>query len=404
MNGRSLWLDFAANRSLLSTGAGMERVTQQAQRCGIDTLILGARDDNGFAAYRSEIVPHAHAADPTYPDGYDLVATGLEAARRHGLRILLAFPTFCEGRLGGSNAGMAFQHPDWVVHLIGLEDGMLGIRPATDPRPSFQSPTSIDAHSMVWVNPAHPAVLSHELSLIAELMDRYPVDGIVLDRARHLGGAADFSPTSHDLFTSFLGHSVSPWPEAVCTLRPGDPKPEVVPGPYYPQWMEWRVRTITAFIRRVRSIMDRTPDRVFANYTGSWYPLYDQMGVNWADPSVPPPFPHAGPGYQAAGFARIVDLSISGLYYPEVEEDEASALGRPYWYSVRGAARMAKTMTADARPIWGGLYLLQYRDEPERFQAAVRAALEATNGVMLFDLCYLQQYGWWDRLREVLVP
>ncbi len=402
MQGRSVWFDFAANRNRLSTRAGVDEMVHRCKEAGLDTIILGVRDDHGLAPYPSRVLGTTHHGDPKYPGDYDLVQSGIDAARAHGMRIFAAYPTFCEGHLGTAPVGMAFAHPDWVVHLMGCQDGQVGLRPATDPDPSFRSPTAIDAHSLVWVNPAHPEVVAHEIAAITELMDRYPLDGIVLDRARYLGVAADFSPTSRRLFEAHLGERLPEWPGSVAALRDGQPKPAIVPGPYYPQWMEWRAANITAFMRQVRAVLDRTPGRVFANYTGSWYPLYDQMGVNWADPDTVPPYPHAGPGYQATGFARVPDLSISGVYYPEVTEQEALDQGKPYWYSVRGAARMAREVTRDARPIWGGLFLLQYRDQPDRFQEAVRGALEASGGLMLFDLCYLADYDWWEALSEAL--
>lgn len=381
----------------------MNRIAEKARMAGFDTLILGVRDDHGFAPYESDHSPRVREADPEYPAGYDLVASGIRAAREEGLGILLAYPTFCEGHLGANQPriGLAFRHPDWMVHVIGIRDGKTEIRPLDRPDPGFRSPTAIDQEALIWVSPSHPEVVAHELAVLGELMDRYPADGVVLDRARYLGVASDFSPGSRLRFEAHRGAKVERWPDDVATVVDGTP-PTLRPGPLYGPWMQWRVETIHAFMSEVRALMDRTPGRKFANYAGSWYPIYDQLGVNWADPDTVPPYPHAGPGYQAAGFARLLDLAISGLYYPEVEESEALALGHKYWYSVRGAARMALDATRHVRPLLGGLYLMQYRENPAQCIRAIRACLADTDGVMVFDVSHIEDFDWWPVITTAL--
>jgi hypothetical protein len=52
--------------------------------------------------------------------------------------------------------------------------------------------------------------------------------------------------------------------------------------------------------------------------------------------------------------------------------------------------------------LYGSLYLQQYAGKPEAFQEAVRASLATTQGVMIFDMSHLDQFGWWPQLEEVL--
>jgi hypothetical protein len=56
----------------------------------------------------------------------------------------------------------------------------------------------------------------------------------------------------------------------------------------------------------------------------------------------------------------------------------------------------------DETALYGSLYVLQYQGDPEAFRQAIRASLAATGSVMIFDLVYVEEYGWWDILREEL--
>lgn len=43
------------------------------------------------------------------------------------------------------------------------------------------------------------------------------------------------------------------------------------------------MQIIHDFIVKVKQMLREYPDVEFCDYTGSWYPLYYQVGVNWAD-------------------------------------------------------------------------------------------------------------------------
>jgi len=61
---------------------------------------------------------------------------------------------------------------------------------------------------------------------------------------------------------------------------------------------------------------------------------------------------------------------------------------------------MSKKVIMGAAPVYGSLYVLQYKDKPEKFRQAIQMCLERTEGVMIFDLVYIQDYGWWDILKK----
>ena len=62
-------------------------------------------------------------------------------------------------------------------------------------------------------------------------------------------------------------------------------------------------------------------------------------------------------------------------------------------------ARRLKALSAGMF-VYAGLFLLDYKDKPEAFRKAMRTALDNSQGVMLFDLSYLEDFNWWSILSE----
>jgi hypothetical protein len=250
----------------------------------------------------------------------------------------------------------------------------------------------VESSRAVFVNPANPEVQNYELSLIKEVVTKYDVDGIVLDRARYPGLNTDFSDLSREMFEEFLGFKVERWPEDVLYL-PGERI-----GIYGRLWMKWRAMVIRDFIARVASMLyEINPRIVLGVYVGAWYPVYYEYGVNWASSKVSGYDPFSLEEYRETGYAEFVDYICAGLYYGRVWK-----AGSPKkWESVEGGAELAKEVIAHSAFVYGGLYLLLYRNDKERFKEALKIVLSKLQGVMLFDLYYVEEYRWWGILEEV---
>jgi hypothetical protein len=137
-------------------------------------------------------------------------------------------------------------------------------------------------------------------------------------------------------------------------------------------------------------------------YAGSWYSVYYDVGVNWGSPYFPDRYDWMSPDFRKTGYAPLLDLICSGTYYPLAWKSEAKAQGRFPNESVEGSAEEALAAVRDETVLYGSLYLIQYMGNPEAFRQGIRASLATTGGVMIFDLSYLEQYGWWKILEEEL--
>ena len=86
--------------------------------------------------------------------------------------------------------------------------------------------------------PENQALLEN---LVAELVTRYPVDGIHLDYIRYPGSKYDFSDSARTAFEQSLGRAVTQWPQD-CQAD----------GKEHAAYQQWRRDNITALVRLVR--------------------------------------------------------------------------------------------------------------------------------------------------------
>ena len=129
-----------------------------------------------------------------------------------------------------------------------------------------------------------------------------------------MGLCSDFGPLTRQAVEQLAGTAAG-WPASVYRIQAGkaEPGPAFRCFPHQPGQGNPQVYGADAVLRA------SFPGRVLLDYTGSWYPLYDQVGANWASPRyLPQEYGLARPEqYQQAGYAPLVDNLLSGCYYPK---------------------------------------------------------------------------------------
>lgn len=256
----------------------------------------------------------------------------------------------------------------------------------------------------VFVNNIRPDVRRRILNIIREIMQKYPVEGFFLDRMRYPNLHADFSEDSRRAFEKWLGRRVVNWPQEIVTF-PARPGAEPVRGPLFNPWLEWRSGNIRSFLEEASKLIRTTRKGAKVGvYVGAWYSVYYDVGVNWGSPNFPDRYDWMSPTYRQTGYAPLLDLICAGTYFPTAWKSQAAQAGVLPHETVEGSSEEALAAVRDETALYGSLYLIQYRDNPEAFRQAIRASLAATGSVMIFDLVYVEEYGWWKILEEELVP
>ena len=407
-----MWLDATANFERLGTGDGIIAMFDKCRDTGVTDLILDVKPISGHVLYPSEFAPQLKEWNGfTRPGDFDFINTAIKHAHDRGMKLHIALNIFSEGHKYISSGTIYDKHPEWQSILYTPE----GMMPITEYEPGYSG----------FTNPLFPEVQQHQLNIIRELAETYNPDGIVLDRCRFNGLNSDFSDYTRDRFEEYLVETrgleypvIERWPEDIFTWVEENGSHTHQPGEYFKEWLEFRAAVIKDFVKRAReTVKDVNPDIALLNYVGAWYPVYYELGVNWASVQYDPSedYEWATPEYKNTGFAELFDWLMVGTYFYEVTIDElqqadetgertedAMGEGKEYWYSVEGSSQIAMEVTKGVIPVYGSLYVEQYQweDDPEQFRRAVEMARQETDGVMIFDLVHLEQYGYWDYLER----
>lgn len=392
--GHILWIDLPANAKYYTTAAQVQALFQTIRQYPIDAVVVDVKAYTGYVAYPSSHAPHiSETRIPSHrglPPDTDWLALFSQAARDAGVKIYASMNVFSEGH----------RH---------LQDGALYLDAAKSPwrtvyfQEAFPESTPPEAEALLgfttFVNPLREDVRLHALAVAEEIL-AYDIDGLVLDRGRFANIFSDFSEETQQAFAHKVGTRVS-WPQDVFTLEVDDEDVVIQPGPLFQDWVHFRAAAITDFFRSVRDLVSRYEGKALAAYVGSWYNHYHHEGVNWARKGYQPSYDWAGPDYHETGYADMLDFLMVGAYYPEVTIEQAWEAGLEDWQSVEGGVRLAVDVVDGVVPVYGSLYLLDYRGNPQSFVDALHMVTHLTEGVMLFDVVYLELYDWWHLLDEL---
>lgn len=285
----------------------------------------------------------------------------------------------------------------WLMEHLKVGDA-LTYRAVELLQPIIDSPSEAVG---AFVNPANPESRAYALKIVEELVDRYALDGLVFDRMRYSSLRTDFSPLSRELFEKWLGKKLDRFPQDIYAYDPVPGRP-LIRGPYFKEWLEWRAKNISDWLQEaVDAIQRRRPGVNSAVYVGSWYQDYYGVGVNWGAPDYAPGYDWMTASYPATGYAPKLSWISTGCYYPVATRDDARQLGVAVEDTVEEAAQRSVRAVNDASFVYAGLQVLDYKDKPEDFRKALQTALQNSQGVMLFDLVYVEEYNWWNILSEV---
>lgn len=406
--GNIMWIDATANFERMSNPDSVIYYLNLCKELGFTDVVIDIKPITGEVLYNSKTAPQmtewqGFKRNPEY----DLLALCIEEGHKAGLKVHASLNIFVAGH-NFFDRGPVYTGKDHWQSVNYTDSGLVPI-------------SKLKHKYSAMTNPLLEEVRGHELNVLREVVSRYPrLDGILLDRVRYDGIEADFSISSRAAFETFLGAKISNFPADIYSYAK-DKEGKIIraPGSLYKQWLEWRASVIWSFFKEAREEVKKINPRIlFGTYTGAWYPLYYEVGANWASDTFDPSLHYdwASPGYKNYGYAGLLDIYTTGCYFfevtmQEVESNNArinqrteAAMGttREYWYSVEGSAKIAMEVIGNAVPVVGGLYVEQYKDHPEQFTKAVQMCMKKTDGLMIFDLVHIVNYGWWEVLHNAM--
>ena len=308
-----MWIDATDNFKRFSSADSIAFYLDKLKSLGFTDVVVDVKPITGEVLYPSRYAPIMREWDGfRRPRTFDYITTFITEAHTRSLRIHAGVNIF----VGGQNRldrGVVFSlRPGWATTIY-TDSGMVSIM-------------KLKKRLVAMINPADTSVQNHQLNILRELVSRYPFDGVVLDRVRFDDLHADFSPLSQWLFELAIGKKIEKYPADIFTWEKApDGSTHSKPGKYFIRWIEWRASIIHDFIAKARAVVKKArPAISFGDYTGSWYPIYFQVGANWASSTYDPSkeYRWASPTYKSTGYAELLDFSITGNYYYPVTKDE----------------------------------------------------------------------------------
>ncbi len=400
-----VWIEIQANKKSILDRKKFRNVMEKCKKAGMTGIILSVKDTTGFVLYESRLADHYSVYDTDFAADVDYVKQCFEIIREQGMKCYAAFDVFTEGNKKHSHPKMKGFREGWECEVYGLDASKSPVIQKSTEKKEQKTVGSIDDFGEIFVNPGNEEVRSYELQLIREFAEKYRPDGVVLDRVRYVGLSTDFSEHTRKAWESYTGVTGEKWPEDIYVIQEDENGYREVPGKYFGSFFEYRASVIKGFIKSVREMLESNcPGVEFCDYTGSWYPLYYKVGVNWASERYrSTEFPWCDAGrIQKAGYAEQTDRLLSGFYYSDIWMSEAKEKNLPaYWYSVEGAYEIASKVTNYKKGLVGSLFIEQYKDTPDRLQEAMSICFAKTSGCMVFDVSYIIDNDWWAYMKKV---
>jgi uncharacterized lipoprotein YddW (UPF0748 family) len=189
----------------------VDRLVETAKVAGVNALFVQVRK-RADAYYRSDLVPCARDVPAGYDPLEDLLAKAhAEGIQVHAWMVMLLAQSALSGRAIPPDSLLA-QHPDWVTF------SKAGRR---------MGPGQSEGY---YLDPGVPEVRQYLASVVRDLVERYPVDGVNLDYIRYPGAKWGYHPTAVWRFHRETGKA---------TLR----APQL--------WSQWRRNQVTNLVRAI---------------------------------------------------------------------------------------------------------------------------------------------------------
>lgn len=252
---RALWVQ----RASLTTPGSIQQVVDAARAAGFTTLLVQVRG-RGDALFSGSREPRSSLLDATDAE-FDPLATILKLAHNAGLQVhawvnvnLVASAV----ELPVSPAHIALRHPEWLMVPRALAEELSTVDPTS---PAYVGRLARWSRAEPGIEGLYLSVVptgaaAYTATVIAELVARYPVDGVHLDYLRYPRDDFDYSRQAVAEFRATVAPRLSAADrrrldaaQAASVLAYPDALPE--------EWRSFRRSRLTALVMRVRTAVKR---------------------------------------------------------------------------------------------------------------------------------------------------
>lgn len=365
----SLWISTSVNFSRLKTKANIKHFMDLIEEAGFNEIIVEVKTMQGKALYFSDILEYQTEANGvTVNRDWDYLQYFIDQAHQRGMTILAASTVMPDYR------------PEWEQYccIEHLPEGLISIKKSKDGMFPF-------------LNPVYPEVRELVMSVCEEIVRKYDVDGLVLDYCRYQNANSDFSEASKKAFEEYAGVKCTNFPYDIYYYPEGETdKGEYKPSTHYNKWIEWRSSVIQGYVKEIRDrIKAIKPDISLQYWAAAWWPL-PATAQNWASQKYTNfPYWWSTKDYYKTGFADYLDVFQNGAYYSKVT---------PMWENgtIANALYQGDAIIKDACQHYSSFSVASSTFDVKE---ATKYSYLNADGVMIFELCYMVKYDWWDEVK-----
>jgi uncharacterized lipoprotein YddW (UPF0748 family) len=253
---RALWV----LRTSLTSPENIATLVRSAKEHGFNTLFVQVRG-RGDAYYRGGLEPRA-ADLLRQPESFDPLAAVLQAARVSGLRVhawVNVNLVSSAVELPIAREHIVYRHPSWLMVPRDIAQELAAIEPDS---PGYVGKLSRWTRTQsaeiegLYASPILPEAADYFAARAADLVKRYPVDGIHLDYARYPNDRFDYSRPAIREFRTWMRTRISD-----AARREVEEQERVdlfaYPDAYPDEWRTFRAARLTALIDRVHLAVKR---------------------------------------------------------------------------------------------------------------------------------------------------
>lgn len=388
---KAMWIDAHANFARLSTKAGIDSELKKIKDNGMNMIYLDVKPGNGYALYKSDILPYCdQIGNTTVTRDYDdYLGYFLEKCEELDIDVVASVVATGFGhRDVGTNVtqGYIFDHFDqWYDKcqertVNGEENAGKIVNSADD-----------EAESIVMLSPASPEAQELIINVCSELVRKYPkIKGLSLDYLRYCNntnGWWGMGDLDLNAYASYWSES-KPVPTEIVTATGGV-------GPKFSKWIEYRSATVTALLGRIRSAVKAINPNCEIHLWASaqWSSRYS-VGQNWASKNYKPSGYQYTDTYSKTGFADLLDVFVTGAYSEAVWIADNPTSD----WSVENFVKTWNNYIMGDCKCYGSI--AAYALDAPKNSDATYLCLKNTDGYMTFELSHVNNRGLWASTLE----
>ena len=389
-----MWIDAHANFTRLATKEAITLYLQKMQETGFNEAYVDVKPGCGYALYDSDIIPQmVKYGSSTVNRDWDYLQFWIDEGERYGIKIIASISTF---GFGSTNLkeGLVYEDNRWngktQVAMVNQNPNNLE---------DIRNRSGVDA---AFLNPALPEVQAFVLSIIEEIVTKYPkLKGFCLDYCRWYNNGNNPSEGEGSRYYGFEDATIAAfelWSGVKLNSRNDIITTGGGMGPQFARWTEFRSLTITNFItdirKKIKSINPEIELHLWAS--AHWSSRYG-VAQNWASKKFKPQGGHYTNTYNQTGFADQLDVFSLGAYADAAYRKDAPPGSD--WSVENFVTTYNQYIQGDCK-VYGSFASYANKGNKQTCTDMVYLCLKHTDGLMVFELSHVIHFSQWDAIKQ----